>query len=231
MLFEENYNQVAGLAIDAYQARFSTPETLQMAQVVCKKNGAILIVDETKTAGRVEKLGIAEQLGLSPDLRVLGKAMANGAAISILVGHSAFTELASTLKLGGTYGKELFSLHCAQITLDIMQSSCGYKVLCGLGQDVANSINEAFETAGISRLASIEALFGGSMIELVFAPSLAFREDLRRSLKKHLISQGVLLLEGHPSFLCLQHSAVNHDDLTARAVFAGSAWRETIHEL
>ncbi|MBE2181228.1 MAG: aminotransferase class III-fold pyridoxal phosphate-dependent enzyme, partial [Chthoniobacterales bacterium] len=62
---------------------------LQMLRSWCDRHGAVLIFDEIQTGfGRTGPLFACEQLGVTPDLLVLAKGLANGLPLSAVVGKA-----------------------------------------------------------------------------------------------------------------------------------------------
>ena len=62
------------------------PGFLEGARDLADKYGAVLVYDEIRTAFRLRMGGAQELYGVTPDLTVLGKAIANGYPISVVTG-------------------------------------------------------------------------------------------------------------------------------------------------
>jgi 4-aminobutyrate aminotransferase / (S)-3-amino-2-methylpropionate transaminase / 5-aminovalerate transaminase len=99
-------------------------EYLQLLQAFCQEHDVIFILDEVQANfGRTGSLFAYETYGLEPDIVVLGKGLANGAAVSAAVGRAdVFTSL--------DYGEasDTFSANpiaCAAVlaTLDIFEAN------------------------------------------------------------------------------------------------------------
>lgn len=77
---------------------------LKMLREWCDKNGAVLIFDEIQTGfGRTGTLFACEQLGVTPDLLVLAKGLANGLPLSAVVGKAEVIDAVGVGGVGGTY--------------------------------------------------------------------------------------------------------------------------------
>ncbi len=77
---------------------------LRMLREWCDQNGAVLIFDEIQTGfGRTGTLFACEQLGVSPDLLVLAKGLANGLPLSAVVGKAEVIDAVGVGGVGGTY--------------------------------------------------------------------------------------------------------------------------------
>lgn len=83
---------------------------LQALRDVATRSGAVLIFDEIKTAFRVAVGGAAERWGVTPDLMVLGKAMANGFPLAAVCGHRDVLETATRTWISSTLATEAVSL-------------------------------------------------------------------------------------------------------------------------
>ena len=77
---------------------------LRMLRRWCDAHGAVLIFDEVQTGfGRTGTLFAAEQLGVTPDLLVLAKGLANGLPLSAVVGKAEILDAVGLGGVGGTY--------------------------------------------------------------------------------------------------------------------------------
>lgn len=88
---------------------------------ITKENGALLIFDEIVTGFRIAIGGAQEYFGVTPDLSVFGKGMANGMPLSAYCGSR---EVMSVLAPGGvvvtsTFGGEALSLSAALACIDV----------------------------------------------------------------------------------------------------------------
>src|SRR5205085_1078824 len=63
-------------------------EWLDVLREETSRAGALLIVDEIKTVGRLAVGGACERYGMRPDLVVMGKAIANGFPLAAVGGRS-----------------------------------------------------------------------------------------------------------------------------------------------
>ena len=82
-----------------------------------ERAGAVLIFDEIKTGFRVAHGGATERWGGSPDLIVLGKAMANGYPLSAFGGRADLMGLVKETWISSTMATEFVSLAAARATI------------------------------------------------------------------------------------------------------------------
>lgn len=86
-LFSEHPGQVAAIILEAATADAPAPGFLEGAKALCHKHGAVFIIDETITGFRCRKNSAQLFYGVRGDLSIWGKGIANGFALSALVGE------------------------------------------------------------------------------------------------------------------------------------------------
>ena len=68
------------------------PGYLEGVREACTKTGTVLIFDEVITGFRVSTGGTQQRLGITPDLTIFGKAVANGFPVAGLAGKAALMD-------------------------------------------------------------------------------------------------------------------------------------------
>lgn len=101
-----------------------SPEWFQVLRQETDSVGALLIVDEIKTFGRVAPRGAVERWGggMIPDLVVLGKALANGFPLAAVGGRQDVMERVDRTWISSTLATESVSLAAALATLEVMET-------------------------------------------------------------------------------------------------------------
>lgn len=102
---------------------------LHQVKDLCKKNGAIFILDEMITGFRWHLQGAQTYYGVEPDLTTFGKAMANGFAVAALAGKREIMNLGNILNEGEervfltstTHGAEMSALGAFIKTIEILK--------------------------------------------------------------------------------------------------------------
>ena len=151
-ILQRHSSTTGAFIVDAYQAAYLGEEAVAGALQLCHENGVVTIVDETKTAGRSERIALGWELGWRADLWVLGKAIANGAPLSVLVGDEGLSTDAIAARITGTYSKELLGVYAALSTLEIMSRREGFVEISRIGREVADTIDErTSENAGLRK--------------------------------------------------------------------------------
>jgi glutamate-1-semialdehyde 2,1-aminomutase len=92
-------------------------EWLRAIREATERVGAVLIFDEIKTGFRVAHGGAAERWGGSPDLIVLGKAMANGYPLAAFGGRAELMRRVHDTWISSTMATEFVSLAAARVTI------------------------------------------------------------------------------------------------------------------
>lgn len=98
------------------------PEWLEMLREETARVGALLVVDEIKTVGRLAVGGACERYGIRPDLVVIGKAIANGFPLAAVAGRRDVMAGVSRTWISSTLATEFVSLAAAKACLQVMVS-------------------------------------------------------------------------------------------------------------
>lgn len=229
-LLDRHQGRLGCFVFDAYLASFTTPEVLRQAVAMCREAGLLTVFDETKTGGRISPLGYDHDHGIGSDLIVIGKALANGAPLSLLVGSAEMLAQAERARLSGTFSKEMIAVYAALATRDILEKPAGdapdgWAEIGKIGTEVASVLTSAAKDAGVDSLVGARPVLGGGMFELVYHDDgLLGDKERREALLGALTGAGILLLEGHPSFVSLAHRHIDWSALHDRARQAFEQW-------
>ena len=98
------------------------PGFLQGVRDIADKYGAVLVYDEIRTGFRMSLGGAQKLYGVSPDLTVLGKAMANGYPISVVTGRADIMDAAAhSLFISSTFFPNSNGFVAALKTIEILE--------------------------------------------------------------------------------------------------------------
>ncbi len=97
------------------------PEWLSVVREETERAGALLVVDEVKTAGRIALGGGTERYRIRPDLVVLGKAIANGFPLAVVGGRADIMAGVAHTWISSTLATEFVSLAAARATLTVLE--------------------------------------------------------------------------------------------------------------
>lgn len=220
-----NSGLVGMFIIDAFQLHLSSYETILQAIEICRKNGIIVIFDETKTSGRYSLTGI-HTLELDCDMLVLGKALANGAPLSLLLSKSDLIGKSKEVRVTGTFSKEALSIYCAIVTKEIMEKNNGYNKLGDIGNSICKLVNAVILDLELTNYVKCIPVFNGCMFDLKFSKNIVRDTNARNMLKKYFVDNNILMLVGHPSFVCLMHLEIDFKDLSKKLYSSFLSWKE-----
>jgi glutamate-1-semialdehyde 2,1-aminomutase len=215
------------------------PGYLQALRAACDRHGALLCFDEVKTGFRSALGGYQSLCGVTPDLSVFGKAVANGYPLGVIGGRADVMALfhhpdpARRVLIAGTYNAHPVPTAAAIATLDRLRRDDG-AVLRDLeekGRRLQAGMEALFRERGIEAVVSrIGSAFCAYFMEHVpvdwhdLAAHHDFALDLRY--RRALLARGVL----HFPLACKQGSisaAHTDEDLS----FTLEATREALASL
>jgi glutamate-1-semialdehyde 2,1-aminomutase len=202
-LFLRHPGKIACLICEAATTVGPQNGFLQSVQESCRKHGAVFILDEMITGFRWHLKGAAHVFGIDPDLRCFGKAMANGFALSALVGRRELMELGGlkhagerVFLLSTTHGAEGSALAAGMEALKIYQEEDAIGNMARQGERLKAGAARAIAAQGLE--GKFEVM--GHPANLVFAtkdaqgaPSQVFRALFMQE----MIQRGIL----GPSFV------------------------------
>lgn len=114
-LFRTNGDKVAALFFAApyHDDPANVASFVRRARDLTQQHGALLAYDEIVTGFRVAAGGLAEVVGIAPDLAVFSKGMANGFPIAAVVGRRDVMQVWEKCVISSTFGGETASLAAA----------------------------------------------------------------------------------------------------------------------
>jgi glutamate-1-semialdehyde aminotransferase len=137
-----------------------TAEWLATLRQETERIGALLVLDEVKTVGRIALGGGTERYGIRPDLAVLGKAIANGFPLAVVGGRREVMDAVAHTWISSTLATEFVSLAAARVTLAILErdrvperlDQAGRRLMSGLASIAARHPDVVAGVAGISQM-------------------------------------------------------------------------------
>lgn len=133
--FERHPDQIAAVIMEPMCLQWPRDDFLHLAQALAHEHEALFILDEVITGFRLALGGAQEYFGISPDLSVFGKGMANGFPLAAVVGRR---EVMSVLDDGAfvslTHGGETLSLAAAKTTIEKLRDDRAIETLWNRGR-------------------------------------------------------------------------------------------------
>lgn len=119
------------------------PGFLEGVRALATRFGAVLVFDEVITGFRYARGGAQEHFGVTPDLASMGKGLANGMPLSIVVGKREFMRAFDEIFFSFTFGGETASLAAAGAVLDVMERENYWAHAWRLGEKLQTGYREA----------------------------------------------------------------------------------------
>jgi len=157
-LLERFPGQVAGVVLEPAATEEPRDGFLQSVQGLCRRHGAVLILDEMITGFRWHMKGAQHLYGVAPDLCTFGKAMANGFSVSCVAGRREIMELGSiehegrerVFLLSTTHGAEMAGMGAFLATMDFMERHSVIEHLWSYGGRLLELMQERARAHGVA---------------------------------------------------------------------------------
>ncbi len=199
-LFDRYSGQLACVVLEPAANEEPKEGFLQTVQELCRKNGAVFVLDEMITGFRWHMKGAQHTYGVKPDLCTFGKAMANGFSVSCVAGRREIMELGSiefegrerVFLLSTTHGAEMSGLGAFIATADFMRRNAVVEHLWNYGRKLVAMMESQARAHGISdcfRVGGVACSPFYVTLDRAGASSLA----LRTLFSQEMIRNGILM--------------------------------------
>ncbi|HPT71543.1 MAG TPA: aminotransferase class III-fold pyridoxal phosphate-dependent enzyme [Candidatus Cloacimonadota bacterium] len=227
-IVKANANDMAAIIITpvghplAHEVEMPKPGYLEGVRALADQYGIVLIFDEIRSGFRVSIGGAQKYFGVTPDLSTFGKAMANGYAISALVGKTEFMSmLTDKVFLSSTYFPNSDSQVAAIKTIEVLQRDRILDKIMEKGDKFGKEVQKVIDASGLP------VTFSGAP----WMPFITFDADpdkrykvLRNEFYSQLIRRKVFLQPYHHGYICYRHT---DEDLS----YTVNAIKESLDEL
>lgn len=185
---------------------------LEGALAACRKHGALLVFDEVITGFRLGQGGAQQRFGVTPDLSIFAKAIANGFPVAAITGRADLIDMFATggVLHGGTFNSQPVAM-AAMVATQKALTPEHYERSSVYGTRLRDGVREALADAGIrAQVTGFELMFhvGFGMDK----PAVDYR-DLAVSDKagyarfaQALLRHGVRVLERGAWFVSSEHN-------------------------
>lgn len=227
-LFEKFPNQISCVVLEAStvsepaQSKFVAGENfLHDVQRVCKKNGAVFILDEMITGFRWHLNGAQKLYGINPDISTFGKGMANGFSVAALAGKREIMELGGitdpkqerVFLLSTTHGAEMCGLGAFIKTVEILKKENVVDHLWKYGEALISEANNVIKKHNLGDYIKFDGV-PCSPYYLICNKNNTVSLPLRTLFQQEMIKQGVLM-----PWIALSHAHSEKDlQLTTHAL-------------
>ncbi len=227
-ILKANENDMAAIIITpvghplAHEVEMPKIGYLEGVRALADRYGVVLIFDEIRSGFRVSIGGAQKYFGVTPDLSTFGKAMANGYAISALVGKKEFMSmLTEKVFLSSTYFPNSDSQVAAIKTIEILQRDKILDKIMDKGAKFSDEVQKVISESGMP----VKLSGGPWMPFITFDADPAKRyKVLRNEFYTQLIRRKVFLQPYHHGYICYRHTDA---DLT----YTVKAIKESLDEL
>ncbi len=197
------------------------PGFLEGVKEIANKYGAVLVYDEVRTCFRLAMGGAQERYGVTPDLAVLGKGMANGYAISVVTGkREVMMAAAEKLFISSTFFPNSEGYIAALKTIEILERDSVVEKIWKKGGHFFNKMQEIVNRYDVgAELTGVAPMF-----------YITFKKDegntyrtKRDDFYTQLIRKGIFLHPHHHGYICHRHTEQDLD-VAAKAVDEAMAY-------
>lgn len=180
---------------------------LKQVQELCKRNNALLILDEMITGFRWSFPGAGTYFGVDADLMTFGKAIANGFSVAALAGKREIMNLGGinspgqerTFLLSSTHGAEMAGLGALVETIRVYQEFDVCKGLWEFGKRLREGIQQICTAYGMSDYVQVTG-FNALPSYIIRDSNLNASPGFRTLFMQEMIKNGVLMPWIAPSF-------------------------------
>jgi glutamate-1-semialdehyde 2,1-aminomutase len=187
------------------------PGYLEGALAACRKHGAILIFDEVITGFRLGRSGAQARFGVTPDLSIFAKAIANGFPVAAIVGRADLLDMFVTggVLHGGTFNAQPVTM-AAMVATQKALTPEHYETSSKRGVRLRDGIAAILKDAGIkAQVTGFELMFHVGFG--LGAPARNYRDLLKVDKPAYvkfahaLLKRGVRVLERGSWFVSSEH--------------------------
>ncbi len=177
---EQHYRDIAAIITEPIMCNTGCiePQTgfLEGLRALCDRYGIALIFDEVITGFRVHLGGAQAYYGVTPDLAVFAKAIANGYPLSAIAGKRKWMQPIADGKVihAGTANAGNPSIAAARATIEVMERDRVHEKLHRLGKRLQAGLRDAARATGHDLLVQGP----GPMLHIAFT-TLPCAKDLR----------------------------------------------------
>jgi glutamate-1-semialdehyde aminotransferase len=191
------------------------PGFLEGVRSIADRHGAVLVFDEVRTGFRLAMGGAQELYGVTPDLVVLGKGMANGYAISVVTGKAeVMTAASQKLFISSTFFPNSDGYIAALKTIEILKRDDVLNQIWKKGGRFLTILRKIIDQYDVgAELSGVAPMF-----------FITFKKDeagtqrgKRHDFYTQLIRRGIFFTPHHHSYICYRHTEEDLD-ITAKAI-------------
>jgi glutamate-1-semialdehyde 2,1-aminomutase len=201
------------------------PAYARRARELADATGALLVVDEVRAGFRLARDASWSRLGVQPDLSTWGKCLANGHALSALLGSDKARKAAASIYVTGSFWFQAAPMAAALETLRLIRESDYLERITTLGERMRAGLAERAAAAGFSLRQTGPAVM----------PLFLFDDDpdLRKGFcfASEMLARGVYTHPWHNMFFCAAMTEADIDAALDAAEGAFAALKRQVRDL
>ena len=148
-IIRENPGQIAAIVMEPQRGTEPAEGFLKQVRSLADEIGAVLVFDEITTGFRMTDGGIHRLLNIDPDIAVFAKAIANGYAMSVVLGRESVMQAAQTTFISSTNWTERIGPTAALATIRKFRREKVAPHLISIGGRVMAGWETAAQKAGL----------------------------------------------------------------------------------
>jgi glutamate-1-semialdehyde 2,1-aminomutase len=154
-LFEEHPGEIAGVIVEPIMMNiaFCMPDEgyLQALHDIARKHGALFILDEVKTGGKLAYGGACEYFNLKPDILCLGKSIGGGLPLAAFAASRQVMDVIAQQKMfhAGTYNTNPVVMAAGIATFHEVLTREAFEYVSGLNSTLVNGYQGVIKKAGL----------------------------------------------------------------------------------
>lgn len=176
-VLEKNKNEVACIIMMPFEFTMPAPSFLKGVRELADRYGVVFILDEIRSWPRMGLGGAQEYFGVTPDITVISKGIANGYPISAVVGKAEIMEAGAKTTISATYFPSTLGIAAALATLEELEEKNGIAYIWKIAKQIVDGLNQIIESKKVNA-----AVIGAPQM-----PFLFFGDDSK--FKKHWKNQ------------------------------------------
>jgi glutamate-1-semialdehyde 2,1-aminomutase len=206
------------------------PGYLERARELTARAGAVLIFDEVITGFRVALGGAQERFGVTPDLTVLGKALAAGFPVSAVCGRADVMEVVASRRVAhvGTFNANPVCAAAAAAAIGYLEleRDSVYPLLERTAGEFATLLRDEAQAAGLPLQTMADVGVGHAFVApepvTTYADSLTADAAAYRRFAEALLERGVHVIPRGLLYVSTAHTEADLDE-TREAVARAAA--------
>jgi glutamate-1-semialdehyde 2,1-aminomutase len=204
-------DDLAAIVVSAFKHDYGQHQELpdlafaQRARALCDASDAALILDDVRAGFRLTLHGSWDLLGVQPDLSAWSKAIANGYALSAVMGNDRYRHAAAGLFATGSFWCGAVSMAASLATLDVLEAENGPEHMRAMGHRLRDGIAEQARryNLGVRQSGPVQ------MPAILFEDDVDFARGNRFT--QETLKRGVYMHPKHNMFLSVAHTATDID--------------------